>query len=181
MTDGPGKRIIEAVGFLGVVGSLIFVGLEVRQNSIAIRSETNASVAQAFQTHNMMMASVPELAAAWSRNAVSPETASPEDAFQLAALWRSLFHVWSNAHRQHLNGTLDPSIYASVVQEVTLYAGASRPSGSDESVAIWAGDATLTRHFLWAWKGNRYAFNPEFRSFIDGIIDGNHEVIGPAK
>ena len=33
-----GKVIQETLGFLGVIGSLIFVGLEVRQNTVASRA-----------------------------------------------------------------------------------------------------------------------------------------------
>ena len=31
-----GKEIREALGFLGVIGSMIFVGLEIRQNNLAL-------------------------------------------------------------------------------------------------------------------------------------------------
>jgi len=39
--------------------------------------------------------------------------------------WRGLFHTWSNAHRQHLNGTIDPAIFQGIVQEITAYAQAA--------------------------------------------------------
>jgi hypothetical protein len=63
------RRSIEDVGKfvgrLGVVGSLLFVGVQVRQNSIATQAATNAAVADGFREFNMMMASSPDLARAF--------------------------------------------------------------------------------------------------------------------
>jgi hypothetical protein len=39
MSNTVVRQAIETIGILGVVGSLIFVGLEVRQNSIATRAQ----------------------------------------------------------------------------------------------------------------------------------------------
>ena len=40
------KEIIEILGILGIVGSLIFVGIEIRQNSLQIKSSTYQSVSE---------------------------------------------------------------------------------------------------------------------------------------
>ena len=165
MTEVLVKRIIEAFGFIAVVGSLIFVGLEVRQNSVAIRAETNASVANAFIQQNQMLASTPELAAAWARSAAIPEAASVEDALQLLGAWRAVFHIWSNAHRQHMNGTLDPVLFESVVQEISNYAGGQLNDGAHESVAH------RIRMMRWAWQSERFVYNSEFQLFVDNLID----------
>jgi uncharacterized phage protein gp47/JayE len=48
---------IQVVGIFALVASLIFVGIEVRQNSIATRSATNAAVKDAFRELNLVIAS----------------------------------------------------------------------------------------------------------------------------
>lgn len=48
------REIAEAVGLICVVGSLIFVGLEQRQNTIAIRAATNSAFATGFQELNLV-------------------------------------------------------------------------------------------------------------------------------
>ena len=111
---------IQAVGIFAVVASLVFVGIEVRQNSVATRSATNAAVKDSFLELNLTIASSPELARAMVTSAENPDDALPEDRLRVLALWRALFHVWSNVHRQHLNGTIDPALYAAVVQEVAF-------------------------------------------------------------
>jgi len=164
MAEGIGKRIIEAVGFIGVVGSLIFVGLEVRQNSVAIRAAANAAVSEEYVAVNLAMASSPELSKAMARNAANPEGASMEDAIQIIAIWRALFHTWSNVHRQYLNGTIDPAIYQSVVQEASVYAGKSANVETGQELE------TRARAMRWAWAHERFLFNPDFQVFVDEIL-----------
>jgi hypothetical protein len=155
---------IQGVGIFALVASLIFVGIEVRQNSIATRSATNAAVKDAFREFNLVVASSPELAKALAANAENPGDAPPEDQVQILAMWRALFHIWSNVHRQHLNGTLDPALYNAVVQEVSMYAGNARGSEIVDDAERRA------RHMRWAWESERFIFNLDFQLFIDGIL-----------
>lgn len=50
---------VQVVGIFALVASLIFVAIEVRQNSIATRSATNAAVKDAFRELNLVIASSP--------------------------------------------------------------------------------------------------------------------------
>tara|TARA_B100001559_G_scaffold161390_1_gene135468 strand:+ start:50 stop:514 length:465 start_codon:yes stop_codon:yes gene_type:complete len=40
------KGIIEILGLLALIGSLIFVGIEIRQNSLAVRGATHQSISE---------------------------------------------------------------------------------------------------------------------------------------
>jgi len=164
MSNTAVRQVIETVGLIGVVGSLIFVGLEVRQNSISTRAATNAAVAETFMQVNVLMASNPQLITAWVNNAENPEAASPADAMLVLAMMRSLFHVWSNAHRQYLNGTLDPAIYEALVNELEAYKSVASGDEANE-FAISGG-----RYVRWAWKSQRFIFNRDFQSFMDAIL-----------
>ncbi len=135
---------IQVVGIFALVASLIFVGIEVRQNSIATRSATNAAVKDAFRELNLVIASSPELAKAVVANAENPGDAPPEAQLQILAMWRALFHIWSNVHRQHLNGTLDPALYDAVVQEISMCAGDARGTEAVDDAERRA------RHMRWA-------------------------------
>ena len=155
---------IQGVGIFALLASLIFVGIEVRQNSIATRSATNAAVKDAFREFNLVIASSPELARAVTANAENPDDAPPEAKFQMLAMWRALFHTWSNVHRQHLNGTLDPALYDTVVQEVSMYAGNARGTEAVNDAERRA------RQMRWAWESERFIFNLDFQMFVDGIL-----------
>ena len=40
------KEIIEILGILAIIGSLIFVGIEIRQNSVEIRGSTHQTISE---------------------------------------------------------------------------------------------------------------------------------------
>lgn len=158
------KDTVELVGIFAVVASLVFVGVEVRQNSVATRSATNAAVKDAFSELNLAVASSPELARAMVSLAENPDDALPEDRLRVLALWRALFHGWSNVHRQQLNGTVDPALYDAVVQEISTYAGKFHGAAAPNDVE------RRKRQMRWAWESERFIFNPDFQMFIDEII-----------
>jgi len=68
MNRWSARNVVEAVGIVGVVGSLIFVGGELRQNAIATRAATIAEVSAAFVVFDLMIASSPCLAKAFAKN-----------------------------------------------------------------------------------------------------------------
>ena len=55
-----GKSLREVVGFAGVVGSLVFVGLEIRQNTLATRAAANQNMGTAISAVWLETAQDPE-------------------------------------------------------------------------------------------------------------------------
>jgi len=158
------RNVTEAIGIVGVIASLIFVGGELRQNAIATRAATNADVSVAFVELNLMIASSPELARAFAEYADDPANAPRDAQIMMLGSWRALFHIWSNAHRQHLNGTLDPAIYESVIQELSTYAVGAMETHDNT-------DLVRRRALLsWAWQNERFIYNQEFQNFVDDIL-----------
>jgi hypothetical protein len=158
------RRIVEAIGIVGVVGSLIFVGVGIRQNSIATRAATDAAIADSFRELSLAQATSPELASAFASHAADPASAPAEAQVLMLGFWRALFHIWSNVHRQHLNGTVDPAIYDSVVHEISSYAGP--PSTAEPATEI----EFRRRLMSWAWASERFLFSKDFQEFVDGLL-----------
>jgi len=156
------RGIAELTGLVGIVGSLVFVGLEVRQNSVATRASANAAFADAFVELNLVLASSPELARAVVIAFDSPEKLSPEERILVLGMWRAMFHVWSNGHRQWTNETLDQVLYESIVSEISTYG-----RNQDESIEDLDG---RSRSMRWAWESERFIFNIEFQQFVGGLI-----------
>ena len=77
------RMVAETVGLVCVVGSLIFVGLEQRQNTIAIRAATNSSFASGFQELNLVVASSPSLSKALAQLDGNLDDISQEDRIQI--------------------------------------------------------------------------------------------------
>jgi hypothetical protein len=159
------RNVTEAIGIVGVIGSLIFVGGELRQNAIATRAAANAEVSVAFVELNLMLASNPDLARAFAEHAGDPASAPREAQILMLGSWRALFHIWSNVHRQHLNGTIDPAIYESVVQEISTYAVGAMEEYDNPDLA--------RRQALmnWAWENERFIYNVDFQKFVGEILD----------
>ena len=136
-----------------------------RQSSIATLTAADAAVADGFRGLNLMMASSPELARAMTEYAERPAEAPPADQFLMLSMWRALFHTWSNAHRQHLSGTIDRALYSAVVQEISAYAGGRSEA---ENIEHFRGRQA---HLRWAWESERFIFNPDFQVFMDSILN----------
>ncbi len=158
------RHIAEAIGLICVVGSLILVGLEQRQNTIAIRAATNASFATGFQDLNLVVASSPSLAIALADLAGNLDDISPANRIQALGLYRALFHIWSNGHRQYLNGTLDPALFDGVIQEIATYAG------KKSNLKFIDGDRRRAA-MKWAWESERFIYNPEFQQLMHSMLD----------
>ncbi len=162
-TERVWKDRAEMVGIFAIVASLIFVGGELRQNAIATKAAMNAEIANTFVDLNLMVASSPELTQMLAEFADNPAAAPREAQIPMLAAWRAVFHTWSNVHRQHLNGTIDPAIYESVVQEVSTYATAANDTKNPEIVRRQA-------FMRWAWESERFVYNPDFQVFVDDVL-----------
>jgi len=140
------------------------LGGELRQNALATRAATNAEVSGEFVELNLMLASSPQLARAFSQYASDPASAPQEAQILMLGSWRALFHIWSNVHRQHINGTIDPAIYKSVVQEISTYAVGAMETHDNSDLP--------RRQALmqWAWENERFIYNSDFQNFVDGIL-----------
>lgn len=145
------RRTAELFGLFGVMASLIFVGLETRQNAAATRAATAQEVTSAFRDINLAMAGDAEMTRIIIEFRLDPESASPVEQARLEAFWRAAFHIYSNVFYQNLNGTVAPQIYEGMVSEVSTYAR--------EGV----------RSVFWAWEAERFIYPAAFRNFMDSL------------
>ena len=147
--QGRYRMLVELVGMLGVAGSLIFVGLQIRQNAAAVRAATAQEVSTGFRDLNLVIASTPDVAAILATETL-PDSLSRGAREQASGFWRAILHVWSNTQYQYENGTLDRVLYEPTLTEVTKYArrGAFRN----------------------LWTTQRDLYNPRFVQFMDSIM-----------
>ena len=105
----------EVLAGVGVVASLIFVGLELRQNTAAVRAQTRQALAQQNTEFVAMIGGSPELARAWDvrwepfgprRSEVLTLADSAQARFALVGFIRLI----ENVHLQFLEGVVDQSV-----------------------------------------------------------------------
>ena len=116
MSGMSGKAVRETLGFLGVVASLVFVGLEIRNNTVVAQAATRQSVVdQAMGLYGNIITNeqLRELIIAASADPTGFDR-SPSDELLLRFYFRSVFDVMENAFYHFQNGTLDDEYWASV-------------------------------------------------------------------
>ena len=144
-------QAITILANLGVIASLIFVGVQVQQGATATRSATVLQLKDSWVQLNLAFATSVELAEAFR----SVETQGWNDADYtskalVAAFYRTLLHNWSNAYYQYRNGTLEEEQWAPHLREAreTVRAPGMRELWSD-----WA-----------------YVYDDSFQSLMDDLI-----------
>ncbi len=101
------KETAEVLGVLGVIASLIFVGVEVSQNTSAVRGATLQAVSQ--QSLDLVMAGIsdPELRSAFT--AANEGTLTPEQESIMGWFISAKLRADENRFRQVQLGILDES------------------------------------------------------------------------
>ena len=153
------RTLAEIVGLAGVVGSLLFVGLEIRQNSESTRAATVQAVQDSWLDWNLTMAD-PEAWAAVDRIRVldDPDEGAWVDQAAVRSLVRSLTGNWANVHYQYVRGFVDEAYWQSVERNIRLNFDGSL--GEDWAVL-----------FRWGVAGNRGIYTEEFQGVLDQLAD----------
>ncbi len=106
-----GKAIRETLGFLAVVASMVFVGMEIRQNTTALRRDAALQRADAlsapFLSGDSQLPSI--LAKIKTVDGLDPTTAAFMDSYELsfeeAEVWsRYLSILWENLEADFVSG-----------------------------------------------------------------------------
>ena len=83
------KAIAELIGVTAIVASLIFVGLQMQQDRLLMRSELGAA-SQEFSADIELTLADPEVSSTWAKMLVSPQDLSAEEMTQVNSVLSSL-------------------------------------------------------------------------------------------
>ena len=147
-----GKAIRETLGFIAVVASLVFVGLEIRQNNVQARAAARQGLAEISIQMNLTRATDRQL----DQDVLDWAGASPEQVldcrstracgFVFAAL---RFH--ENVFLQNREGVVDESVFSSY---------------------SWRNNRNYRAAFFPDyWSGYRGAFDPDFVAAFEAEYD----------
>lgn len=138
------KEIIEAVGLIAIVASLVFLVLETRQNTNALSAESRQSVLTAAQTELFQIVENPDLVVSVTKEDPLTEEQQVALSAWLAAAMRAREFSWL----QYRDGTIDEAQWSTEVL-----------------VIRWILDSKRTREW-WVNVGRKYV-NPSFADFVD--------------
>jgi len=150
------KGFVEALGAIGLIASLIFVGIQIRQNSEATRAAAVQQLGQSWVQWNTAVANRDIQEALLKVEEFDDLSKAPLIEQRMAESYvRSLFSNWSASHYQYLMGVLDQPLWDGVLRDIQGSFKSSEPFG---------------RLVRWAWKRNRYLYAVTFSELIDNII-----------
>lgn len=138
-----GKDVVEMVGVLGVIASLIFVAFQIRQNTRAIESSTIEAILSRSYDAVALSVENADLRAAQMAACNGPLTVDQRE--QLIAYYRALLRLQLNRFFQVRLGTID--------EETALAAG---------------GRATSYRRPIFAeiWEETKDDYSADFQDFV---------------
>ena len=150
------RSAIELIGAVGVIASLIFVAIEIRQSSEAARAAATQELGQSWIDWNLATATRDiQTALLVVEQSDDPSKAPVIDLRIAESYVRSLFSSWSMSHYQFRLGVLDPPLWDGVLRDM---------QGSVEPKQPFA------RLVRWAWPRNRHLYSVAFAAVMDSVI-----------
>ena len=142
------KLVGSVFGGLGVIGSLLFVALEIRQNTEAVRSATIQAISeQSFEAVAQLVENA-DLRAAYEA-ASTGAALTQEQRFHLKMFYLGIMRVQQNRYLQSQLGVLD--------LETLLFAGGR-------------GGAYALPFFAEYWAEDGHQYPAEFQDFVESVL-----------
>jgi hypothetical protein len=140
----------EIIGAVAVIVSLIYVGIQIKENSRAVRSATANETTNAISTWYASVGSDPRSSHIFYTGMRDPDLFSPEEWLQFVFLTHGLMLKYQTAFYLTREGTLDIDISQTITSTL---------SGTRE-----------TPGFLRYWEERGTVFDPEFRAYVEDIL-----------
>lgn len=151
------RNVVELLAALAVISSLLFVGIEIRQNSKATRAAATQSLGQSWIDWNVAVAQREIQEALVVVGQYSDPSEAPSVDQRIAESYaRSLLSNWSISHYQYRMGVLDQDLWGGVMRDL---GGSVDPENA------------FGRLIQWAWPRNRHLYNVHFTALMDSLIE----------
>ena len=140
--------VLQIVGSIGVIGSLIFVGLQVRQNTKTTRVQVQENMTSGYiQVAQVLIDNAEIFARGIAASRESFAKFSDADKLIYFGLIFSIFKHFENIHSQRERGFIDDESWTAWSEHVLMYF-------NQPGVKMW-------------WELRRGSFNPRFRNFLE--------------
>lgn len=140
----------EFAGGIAVIASLVYLALQIRQNTQSVRSATLANNTQIWSSMLLEIGSKDKLDA-YLQGAVGKADMAPEHFLQFFMLARALFVSFENQYYQYLHGSMDEQIYLGYERTINA-----------EILAF--------RGFRMYWEQHREDYSEQFRVYVDNSL-----------
>ena len=149
MTAADISDIAQLLAAVATVSSLLFVGVQIRQNTRATRAAAHHNVSDSLNELNLMFAGDGDVTKIWLAGMQDRKALSPEEKWRFDSVMRAYMHVCETMFVQTELGSGDDSIR--LAEEEGIRTVMASP-GSRE----W-------------WDENPYGFCAEFRAYVGRV------------
>ena len=156
--------ISEFVGAVGVIVTLIYLAIQIRHNTRAVRLDTAHNIMEEIRDLYSLMAEHSDLADLINRAATNHESISGPDKVRWYALNMNFIRSLENGHIQWQEGALDARVWHGMKRQTADY---TRLPGFEEF-----------------WANRKHWFSDEFQEFMRSEIMGKpveHDVPIPGE
>jgi len=143
--------IAEIFGGIAILISLLFVGIQLRENTKATRSSTATATIGTMTNWYVTMGTDGETSVSFWRFLADPETMTKEEQLQHIYNLHGLLLTFQNSYYLALEGTIDERIPESLNQ---VLIGVKDQPG-----------------FKLYWDARKSIFFKEYRDYVDGILN----------
>ena len=141
---------------IGVIAGIVFLAIEIRQNTDMVRAQTRDNITDKQLTLFEWFAASPEnirVREAGDQNTLEPGT--PEYA-QYGWMIAGNFRLWENEWYQYQQGLFEPEEF-------------------EPRIEMWRAMLRSSPGMREVWTFQRVAYSPEFKAFIDALVDRAQE------
>ena len=156
MTLADLSDISQALGAVAVVASLLFVGVQVRQNTAMSRATSHHAVSDALNQINFLWAENADASRIFLAGMDNRKALTAEDRWRFDATCRGYLHICETMHTQAELGVGDQSLVAAEQPAIRMVLGS--PGGSE-----W-------------WAENTFGFCPAFRDYVDRLTETSRSI-----
>jgi hypothetical protein len=142
--------LAELGGALGVIASLVYLGIQIRQNTHSAREATWHSVLRDLQQFRSLIAQDPEIARVYREGLRDMKSLNDDDRWRFGALMQSLYSVFELVFRAR-----DESQFQHYLDDLAWTAG--RPGARD-----W-------------WSKAKRLYSPDFQRFVDETLESSRK------
>ena len=149
MTLEQASFVAQIASAIAVIASLIFVGIQLRRATSAIRASSSQAHSSMYTDLVQSIIDNADFAAAWSVGLANPKALSEADWVRFVAYASALFRLYESSRVQWLNGRLDEEHWHTIERQ--------------------AADFGHLPGLQLAWGLRGHWFSPEFRAWFDGL------------
>jgi hypothetical protein len=149
----------QIIAVVGIFASLIFVGLQIRQNTKAIKATSHHAITDSFNAINNLVLSDPKVARIMRLTLAGSEEMDEDERVSANYMLLANMRIFETLYYQFKNGTLDKKLFDAELKTLK-----------------WV--VTLPGFLAW-WPLNPISLSDEFRAFIDGLIRDAQDKVQP--